>query len=84
MKAIVDGKFYDTETATLLGEITMVAIDIPWSKKLFKKKNGEFFELESIGKCNKINPISIEKAKQWAEKHLSVESYIEIFGPVEE
>jgi len=66
---------------------------------LYQKKNGEFF-LHGIGGpasqyrkavgMNEwsgdevIKPLSRDEAREWAEKHLSIEEYISIFGEPEE
>lgn len=66
---------------------------------LYRKKTGEFFlhgegnaaskYARSCGpneKCEgeKIIPLTYEDAQQWAEEHLDGDSYIEIFGELEE
>lgn len=46
MKKIIDGKVFNTETATCVGEWSNgdYCNDFKWaSEKLYKKKNGEFF-----------------------------------------
>lgn len=46
MKKIIDGKVYNTETATCVGEWAngYYCNDFKWeSEELYKKKNGEFF-----------------------------------------
>lgn len=46
MKKIIDGKVYNTETATCIGEWAneYYRNDFKWeSEELYKKKNGEFF-----------------------------------------
>ncbi len=70
-----------------------------WKEDLYLKKTGEFF-LHGLGGAftkygknidrntftggEEITPLSLEDAKAWAEKYLSVEDYEEIFGEVEE
>ena len=65
---------------------------------LYRKRTGEFFLHgeggaatqyaepcgDMWGAGEKIIPLSVEKAKEWAEKNLSVEKYEEIFGTVSE
>lgn len=66
---------------------------------LYRKKTGEFFlhgegnaaskYARSCGqneRCGgeKIVPLTYEAAQQWAEEHLDGDSYIEIFGELEE
>lgn len=70
-----------------------------WSEDLYRKKTGEFFlhgqggpmskYLERIGENewsygHEIRPISLDRAKAWAEKYLSADEYEETFGKVEE
>ena len=68
------------------------------TEKLYRKKTGEYFlhgkggamsdYSESNGNMTcgseKIMPMTESEAKRWAEKLLSGEQYIEIFGEVEE
>lgn len=101
-KEIINGKLYNTETATLVGEW--------WNKystndfkyceeKLYLKRTGEYFlhgeggplsqYRESCGNNTwgygeEITPLSEQEAMQWAEKHLSVNKYIALFGEVAE
>lgn len=70
-----------------------------WEETLYRKSTGEFFlhgeggpsskYAESAGgNCwtggEKIIPLTLDEAKQWAEKHLDGDEYEEIFGEVEE
>lgn len=70
-----------------------------WEETLYRKNTGEYFlygeggpsskYAESAGGNSwtggeKIIPLSLEEAKQWAEKHLDGDEYEEIFGAVEE
>lgn len=69
-----------------------------WEETLFKKKTGEFF-LSGEGhgftrwacSCGNMSgyghglePISLEEATEWGERHLSGEKYEDVFGQVEE
>ncbi len=69
-----------------------------YCEELYRKKNGEFF-LYGHGGCRspyaeksgnniksgeQIIPFSDDEAKKWAEKHLDADTYIDIFGIVEE
>lgn len=101
MKQIIDGKMYNTETATLVGEY--------WNgygrgdfnfvvEELYQKKNKEFFLYGEGGPLSKwsrkyggnycygedIIPMSDEAAMEWAQIHLDVDKYIEMFGEPEE
>ena len=65
---------------------------------LYRKQNGEFFLHAEGGPASKyaisipggsrgtefIRPLTCDEAKEWAEKHLDGDKYIEIFGPVPE
>lgn len=67
-------------------------------EELFLKKTGEFFiygEGGSLSKYHEYNenvtsggadivPLSYGSAKQWAKKHLSVETYESVFGKIPE
>lgn len=70
-----------------------------WSEQLFRKKTGEFFlygrgggmskyaeefSPKQFSEGEKIIPLTLEDAKKWAEKYLSVGKYEEIFSVVEE
>ena len=70
-----------------------------WLKEvIYKKKTGEYFmsvECESLTPYAKecldgwapgvsIIPLSVDEAMKWAEKKLSADEYIEIFGTPEE
>lgn len=102
MKKIINGRKYDTETATLMATASsnQPCNDFSyWAEELYRKRTGEFFlygeggpmsrYAESCGQnswsggCD-ITPMTEEKARQWAERHLSVDEYEEIFGEVAE
>lgn len=67
-----------------------------WREELYRKRTGEFFLYGQGGPCSKyavasvtgsgwdggekIIPLAYDKARQWAEDHLSAEAYGEIFG----
>lgn len=68
-------------------------------EELYRKKTGEFFLYGEGGAASpyceylpgntraygeNIIPLNLYEAKEWAENHLSVERYIEVFGEVEE
>ena len=70
-----------------------------WEESLYRKKTGEFFLYgyggpmsiysKTIGQNEwitgeKIIPMTIEQARAWGEKHMTVWSYEETFGAVEE
>lgn len=102
MKKIIDGKMYNTETAT---EIHHFNNGLPYSdfnyleESLYKKKTGEFFLAGNGGAMTKyahhcadrtscggegIFPLTEDRAKLWAEKHMTTEKYIKTFGEPEE
>jgi len=74
--------------------------DFNWLEEtLYKKRTGEFFLFGEGGPASryctwidsrnrasgdKIIPMTFDEAREWAEKHLEVEEYEEIFGEVEE
>lgn len=102
MKRIINGKRYDTDTATELGFDSNQGDwrDFShWCETLYRKRTGEFFLYGEGGprtryaqSCgddgwtsgSKIIPLTWEEARKWAEEHLSVDEYEEIFGPVSE
>lgn len=65
---------------------------------LYQKKTGEFFLYgyggaltgyakrtgDSRGEGEKITPLSVDEAKEWAEDHLDADEYLDIFGGNEE
>ena len=70
-----------------------------WRETLFQKRTGEYFlygeggpmshYARSVGQNEwaggeKIFPLSPDKARAWAEKHLDADEYIKLFGEPEE
>lgn len=70
-----------------------------WTETLYRKSTGEFFlygeggpmsrYAEPVGQTGwsggeKIIPLSVEAAKEWAEEHLDGDEYEKIFGVIEE
>ena len=70
-----------------------------WKETLYRKNTGEFFlhgeggpasryaepnGLNSWSGGERIMPLSIEEAQEWAEKYLDGDEYEKIFGDVEE
>lgn len=68
-----------------------------WEEELYRKRTGEFFlygwggpssrysvsaGLNSWSGGEKIIPLTIEEAQEWAEKHLDGDEYEEIFGEI--
>lgn len=94
MQQIINGKKYDTATATFCGkyEDSKFYEHLIDCTSLHRKKNGEYFlynylvsayKDESFFKNIAINPLT-EEAKKWVERHLSVEWYESLFGEVPE
>ena len=66
-----------------------------WYEELYQKKTGEFF-LHGVGGAmsryarrigldewtggEEIRPLSLEEAREWAEKNLDAEEFEEVFG----
>lgn len=101
MRKVINGKLYDTETATLIasyeygesGDFSHVFED------LYQKKTGELFLHAGGGPLSKyqqsvgtnttggselIMPESNFDAKKWVSKNCNADTYIKLFGPVEE
>ena len=70
-----------------------------WSEELYQKRTGEFFLYCEGGPASKyskatgqnqwsgsekIIPLTISEAQEWAEKYLDADEYESIFGEVEE
>lgn len=100
MKKTINGKKYDTETALKLGQMDHDITDsiYGYTEALYRKKTGEFFVCGDGGARTKygmqtendamggsaITPLTEDEARSWAEKHIEVEEYEEIFGSVPE
>lgn len=70
-----------------------------WSETLYQKRTGEYFLFGEGGPLSKysqpyendgsqsgykIIPLTLDQAKQWAEKAMDADEYETTFGPVEE
>ena len=70
-----------------------------WEETLYRKSTGEFFLYGEGGPASKyarpvgqnnwsggerIMPLTLEEAQEWAEKYLDADEYEEIFGEVDE
>ena len=101
MKTIINGRLYNTDTATLVGEHSngYFPNDFNYMEEyLYQKTSGEFFIFgkgcpmtryaERVGTARtfgiEIRPLTITEVKFWVEEHLSVNTYIELFGEPEE
>ena len=84
MNKIINGKKYNTDTATKIA----YQYHNGDCRTLYCKKNGEFFlhyENPVYGGVEEsIRPITIGEAKTFAEDNLTGEEYEKIFGSVEE
>ena len=83
MKRIINGKLYNTETAT---ELLQVSKGVGTAEYLYRKKNGEFFLYLSTcweGRKDSIEPIPEKEAKSIIGE-LDGDLYIEIWGEPEE
>lgn len=87
MKQIINRKMYNTKTATMLGnwENMEDAGNFDWySETLYRTKKGSYFLAKYWYNTRTIEVIDIDKAKDWAEHHMTADEYVEAFGPVEE
>lgn len=70
-----------------------------WSEELYQKRTGEYFLYGWGGPMSRyaqttgqnewsggeqIQPLNVNKARQWAEKHLSADEFESIFGEIAE
>lgn len=100
MNKIINGKRYDTETATLKGRYDYSnrgSFEF-WKEELYQKKTGEWFlygeghALSKYSDCGggrswgieKIIPYTEDEAKKWAEKYMPADEYESLFGKVDE
>ncbi len=102
MKKIINGKMYNTETATEVGSWDNGCFysDFHYCREtLYKKRTGEFFICGEGGAAScyaescdgnstcygeTIMPLSLQDAKEWVERKLDADTYVELFGEVEE
>ena len=86
MKKIINGRKYDTLTATYIcrgffGNFGSKCVT------LYQKENGEFFEhhtLNEFGFREWIEPVDEKEAKRFAEEQMTGYGYEKVFGEVEE
>ncbi len=86
MKKVINGKLYNTETATeictgFFGNFNCNEVT------LYKKENGEYFEhheLNEFGHREWIEPVDENEAKRFAEEQMDYDDYVSFFGEVEE
>ena len=87
MKSIINGKKYDTETATICGKFVVPALFTDYVEHivLYRKTNGEYFFYHyTKPEYSYIEPATEVKAKKWSEQFLSADEYESIFGEVSE
>lgn len=87
MKSIINGKKYDTETATICGKFVVPALFTDYVEHivLYRKTNSEYFFYRYMEpEHGFIEPITEVKAKNWSEHFLSADEYESIFGEVSE
>lgn len=102
MKAIINGRKYDTDTAKKIasywnGHSCRDFCNV--TEELYIKRTGEYFLYGYGGPMSKyahavgdnswsggekITPLTEAEARVWAETHIDVDEYEEIFGEVEE
>ena len=83
MKKIINGRKYDTTTATqvcygFFGNFGCKEVT------LYQKKNGEFFEHHELDGKEWIEPVDESEAKRFAEEQMTGDEYEKFFGEVEE
>lgn len=100
MKKIINGKLYNTETATFIGDYSRSLGNFEYvSESLYQKKNGEFFLHGEGGPMSKYSEYSGNNSwsggeaiipecdfdvKKWVESHCDADTFIRLFGPVAE
>ena len=98
MKKVIDGALYNTETAKPLGFIEPEGQDKKYTyyykETLYRTKSGKYF-IHGEGRKydpsplanrwgEKIIPLTLDEAMDWAQKNLTGEEYIMAFGEPEE
>jgi len=83
-KRIIDGKTYNTETATLLGR--WEPSDSPIEEALFKTRHGAYFRYMYLDTepDEQIQPLAPEFAQRWMEQHCRAELIEAEFGEMPE
>lgn len=102
MKKYINGKSYDTATATELGCFSNGGTWRDFNhfvETLYRKRTGEYFlhgeggpmtqyrervDNSSWSGGEQIIPITVDEAREWAEKNLGTEEYDAIFGAIAE
>ena len=73
MRKTINGKSYNTDTATLIGSVARDGA----SETLYLKKNGIFF---LVMPNDKVVPLTVEMTKGWVEAYLGDNIYKSLFG----
>jgi hypothetical protein len=83
-KRIIDGKTYNTETATLLGY--WEGDDAPVEEALFKTRHGAYFRyvFSETAPDERIEPLDPEAAQKWMEQRCRAELIEAEFGEMPE
>lgn len=92
MKKIINGKKYDTTTATKIASQTLYynGNNVSGWNTIYRKKSGEFFLEHQTSGMNcwdlkeYILPLSELEAREMCEELLDGEEYESVFGEVEE
>lgn len=91
IKRIIDGKTYNTETATKLAGFDYESGFPEYGQHLYQNRLGVFFlakYLSGTGEDDyeKIEPLSPEQAREWLEKHASWQPELieQLFGEMPE
>lgn len=77
MKQVIDGKLYDTETATKIGSYWNGLSTSDFrrvSEELYRTKSGNY-----LWGSSRIIPLSKEEAFEWAQQHLSTDEVLKEF-----
>ena len=95
-KAVINSRLYDTKTAQYIGGKANYWHASNRSS-LYRKKTGEFFIHNQLCGClpksmealmakqkNSIIPLTLDEAKALVEEWCSADTYIRLFGDVEE
>ena len=100
MKKIINGKLYDTETATEVAEWSDGAVsDFRYIEEtLYRKRTGEYFLYgyggpmsryservgDAFGYGSEIVPLGYGEASAWGEEHMDADEWQAEFGPAED
>lgn len=84
---VIDGKMYNTSTATVVcRQLSSGAPSEPLVvNTLYQKQNGEFFFVQTGGgRSECVTPTTEAEAKSFAEKAMTGKDYVSYFGEVSE